>query len=196
MGDDNRRLWAQWVAAQIGGDESRQRAALEVALQTLQAGHSPEEAANAARASVGMAAKQVLPPAPPGVPRCRFCGAAPAVPMTIYAHNGYLILMQFKHLKGPFCRDCGLYTWRRMTNETLLRGWLGIFSFFIAPVTALINVVNRPKVDRLPPPEPGTAVRQPGDPGAGMFHRPGVYVYAVVILLAIVIFIVPALAGR
>jgi len=196
VGDDNRRLWARWVATQIGGDETRQRAALEVALQTLQAGHSPEEAATAARASAGVASTTTVAPVQPGVLRCRFCGSAPARAMTVYEHNGYVILMQFKHLKGPFCRSCGLYTWRKMTNDTLLRGWLGVFSFFIAPLTALVNLINRPKLDRLPPPEPGTALRPPADPGANLFHRPGVYVYAAVILAAIVIYVVPAVAGR
>lgn len=111
--------------------------------------------------------------------------------MTIYEHNGFLILMRFKHLKGPFCQSCGLSYWRRMTDTTLLRGWLGIFSFFIAPVTVLINLVNLPKLNRLPPPSTAQAVRQPADPGAGMFRRPGVYVYAVVLVAVIVIFLLP-----
>lgn len=194
MGQDNRQLWADWVAHEIGGDEARQRTALDAALAALVAGRSVDDASAAARSAVGAA------PAPPpmpyfqtsGVVHCRFCGSVPAVPMTIYEHNGYVILMQFKNLKGPYCRMCGLHVWRRMTDATLLRGWLGVFSFFIAPVTALVNVINYRKLSSLPTPDPATAIRPPADPGAGMFHRPGIYVYAVVLVVAFVIFLLPA----
>jgi len=190
VGEDNRRLWAEWVAREIGGDEGRQKTALDAALQSLQTGGTVSEASNAARAAVGAT------PAPPpatyfqtGGTRCRFCGSVPAVPMTIYEHNGYLILMTFKNLKGPFCRDCGLNVWRRMTDATLLRGWLGMFSFFIAPVTALINVVNLSKLTSLPAPDPNSSVRPPADPGQGLFRRPGVYVYVGVIAIVLVYFV-------
>ena len=113
------------------------------------------------------------------------------MPLTIYEHNGYLILMTFKNLKGPFCRNCGLHVWRRMTDATLLRGWLGFLSFFIAPLTALVNVVNLGKLTSLPPPAPGSGVRPPADPGPGMLHRAGVYVYAAVLVVVAVVFLVP-----
>src|SRR5438105_11194774 len=132
--------------------------ALDAAMQALEAGRTPDEASAAARAAAGAPAMPYVPYAQPGVIRCRFCGSVPAVPMTIYEHNGYLILMTFKNLKGPFCRDCGLNVWRRMTDATLLRGWLGMFSFFIAPVTALINVVNCSKLTFLPAPDPNSSV--------------------------------------
>jgi hypothetical protein len=179
------------VASQIGGDESRQRAALDAALAALRNGRSTDEAASAARAAVGAPAPiavpsvYAMPQGQMGVARCRFCGSVPAVPMTIFEHNGYLILMQFKNVKGPFCRSCGLHVWRRMVNTTLLRGWLGLFSFFIAPITALVDLVNLPKLKRLPPPEPGSGMRAPADPGEGMFKRPGVYVYMAVVVLVL-----------
>jgi hypothetical protein len=197
MSQDNRRLWADWVAHEIGGDEARQRTALEAALQALATGRSVTEASDAARAAVG-----APPPPPPqpyiqnGVVHCRFCGSVPAVPMTVYEHNGFIVLMQFKNLKGPFCRNCGIHVWRRMTDTTLLRGWLGIFSFFIAPLTVLINLANYPKLTSLPAPQPGSAVRPPADPGPGIFHRPGIYVYAGVVAIVILFFAVPALVSR
>jgi len=196
VGDDNRRLWSEWVGANIGGDATRQRLGLEAALQSLAAGQSSGEATEAARRAVGAASAQPPPYGQPGPVRCRFCGSMPAVPMTIYEHNGYVILMQFKNLRGPFCRMCGLNVWRRMTDSTLLRGWLGVFSFFIAPVTALINVVNLRKLTSLGAPDPSTSVRPPADPGRGMFQRLGVYVYAVVIVVVLVLFLLPAIAGR
>jgi hypothetical protein len=186
VGEDNRRLWADWVAAHVGGDPVRQRTALDAALQALAVGRSPAEAADAARQAVGaVAADQAI--------RCRFCGSTPAVNMTVYEHNGYVVLMQFKNAKGPFCRNCGLYVWRKMTDQTLLRGWLGVFSFFIAPVTALINVVNLRKLTSLPAPVPGSGARAPADPGGGLFRRPGVYVYMAVIAAVLVFYVVPAL---
>lgn len=120
----------------------------------------------------------------------------PAVNMTIYEHNGYIILMQFKNLKGPYCRMCGLNVWRRMTDSTLLRGWLGFLSFFIAPITALINLVNLRKLTSLAGPDPGTAVRPPADPGRSMFQRAGVYVYAGVLVVVFVVFLLPAITGH
>jgi hypothetical protein len=198
VGEDNRRLWAEWVAREIGGDAARQQTALAAAMQVLQTGGAVNDASSAARAAVGAA------PAPPPVTyfqagplRCRFCGSLPAVPMTIYEHNGYLILMTFKNLKGPFCRSCGLNVWRRMTDATLLRGWLGMFSFFIAPVTALINVVNLSKLTSLPAPDPSSSMRAPADPGEGLFRRAGVYVYIGVIAIVLLFFLLPVvLAGR
>jgi hypothetical protein len=185
--DESRQRWAQWVDAQIGGDVWRRRAAFEAAIQTLQRGGTTEDAASAAHAA---AARQ------PAELRCRFCGSTPAVAMTVYEHNGYVILMQFKNLKGPFCRSCGLHAWRQMTDQTLLRGWLGVFSFFIAPITALINLINLRKLEALPPPYPGTAVRQPADPGGGLFSRPGVYVYAAVIVVVFIWLAAPAIFAR
>jgi len=185
--DESRQRWAQWVDAQIGGDVWRRRAAFEAAIKTLQSGGTTEDAVSAAQSA---AARQ------PNELRCRFCGATPAVAMTVYEHNGYVILMQFKNLKGPFCRNCGLHAWRQMTDATLLRGWLGVFSFFIAPVTALINVINLPKLQGLAPPYPGTAVRQPADPGNGLFGRPGVYVYAAVIVVVVIYLAAPAFFAR
>jgi hypothetical protein len=202
--DTDRRRWSDWVAAQIGGDEWRQRTALDAALQSLQMGHSATEAAAAAQAAVAHApvtavqgpAVQAGPQAGvQGVYRCRFCGSIPAVPMTIYEHNGFIFLMQFKNLRGPFCRNCGLHVWRRMTDTTLLRGWLGLASFFIAPITALINLVNLPKLNRLPPPDTRYAVNPPADPGRGLFYRPGVYVYLGVIFVVLAFVVGSALAA-
>jgi hypothetical protein len=194
--DDTQRQWSEWVDRQIGGDSFRRRAALEAALQSLQTGHGAGEAAAAAHAAVGAQPAPPSMPYQPAVMRCRFCGSMPAVPLTIYEHNGFVIMMQFKQLTGPFCRSCGLNVWRRMTDTTLWRGWWGFLSFFIAPVTALINLANLRKLTSLPPPDPTTAVRRPGDPGVGMFGRSGIYVYAGMLLVLFIVFVLPSLVAR
>src|ERR1700694_1772268 len=85
--DTDRRRGSDWGAAQIGGDEWRQRTALDAALQSLQMGHSATEAAAAAQAAVAHApvtavqgpAVQAAPQAGlQGVYRCRFCGSLSA----------------------------------------------------------------------------------------------------------------------
>ncbi|TMF20804.1 MAG: hypothetical protein E6I04_10250 [Chloroflexi bacterium] len=187
MGQDSRRLWEEWVAANIGGDDVRRRNALDAALQSLAVGKSSTEAADAARRAVGAAAAGAL--------RCRFCGSTPAVAMTIFEHNGYILVFTAKNLKGPFCRSCGLHAWRKMTDATLLRGWLGLLSFVVAPLTVLANFVNRRKLATLAAPEAGTGVQAPADPGRSLFERPGLYVYAAMIAAVFVFYVLPLVRG-
>jgi hypothetical protein len=185
VGQDSRRLWEEWVATNIGGDDTRRRNALDAALQSLAVGQSSADAAAAARRAVGAPAEGVL--------RCRFCGSTPAVAMSVFEHNGYLIVFTSKTLKGPFCRACGLYAWRRMTDATLLRGWLGLLSFLVAPLTAIVNFVNRRKLAGLPAPQPGSGVKPPADPGRSLFRRPGIYVYAAMLAAVFVFYVLPLL---
>ncbi|MFF2554450.1 hypothetical protein ACFVUS_25850 [Nocardia sp. NPDC058058] len=65
--------------------------------------------------------------------------------------------MQFRKLEGPFCRDCGVAAFRHLTAETLVQGWWGPFSFFIAnPFTLFMNLINRVRVGALAAPIPGS----------------------------------------
>ena len=89
--EPTRRQWAEWVDRQIGGDQWRRKAALDAALLSLQAGHGASDAAAAAYAAVGGQPPQAPAPFHSGAVRCRFCGSTPAVPMTIYEHNGFVI---------------------------------------------------------------------------------------------------------
>jgi hypothetical protein len=122
-------------------------------------------------------------PAPAGAPagwgapageQCRFCGCVPAAQVTFRGHRGMIVIMQFLHLKGPFCRDCGLATFRDMTARTLLQGWYGYVSFVVTPITVLINLVRRGKVAGLPAPTPPPSGQhgRPMDPGAPLLARP------------------------
>jgi len=105
---------------------------------------------------------------------CRFCGSVPAVETTFRGHQGMIVLMRFLRMEGPFCRDCGLGTFRHMTSRTLVQGWYGYGSFIITPITVLINLFKRGKVAKLPAPQPNPfgPSRQPMNPGPRLLARP------------------------
>ncbi|MFI6871502.1 hypothetical protein [Nocardia sp. NPDC050406] len=102
---------------------------------------------------------------------CQYCGSTPAVDVTFRAHRGLVFMMQFRKVPGPFCRDCGLATFRSMTGDSLWQGWWGFASLFINPITIAINLFARQRVVNLPPPIPG-APYQPADPGRPLHQRP------------------------
>ena len=185
--------WDAWVANTIGGDEGRQKKAVDAAISALRQGKSAPEAANHARAAVGepVQAVAVTPNAsaaafnvvlPDGSLRCRLCGSTPAAMVTPREHNGLIVMMRFKKNPGPYCRDCGLAVLRQMVNTTFVIGWLGMFSFFVAPVTQLVNLGTWVRLRRLGPPQhhpdSGAPLPAPLDPGKPLARRPGPYVYA------------------
>jgi hypothetical protein len=102
---------------------------------------------------------------------CRMCGSQPAIPVKFRQHTGMLVLMRFGRYEGPFCRDCGLHVFRRATGHTLLAGSWGWGSFFITPVTILINLFRRGKVARLAAPVPLPGGPRPADPGKPLYQR-------------------------
>ncbi|MFJ2776996.1 MULTISPECIES: hypothetical protein [unclassified Kitasatospora] len=101
---------------------------------------------------------------------CRFCGSVPAVEATIRGHQGFLVIMRFLKLQGPFCRSCGIAAHRSMTAKSLWQGWWGIASLLINPATMLLNLPQRAKINKLAPPLPG-APGQPMNPGKPLFQR-------------------------
>jgi len=121
---------------------------------------------------------------------CKLCGSTPAANMTIHEHNGRLLWMVHKTNKGPFCRDCGTALLRHHQNSTLFQGWFGIFSFFITPVTLLLNLFTWRKVKALGPPQRDPNVESkipaPLNPGKPLLRRPGLYVGGVVVAAVIV----------
>ncbi|MBT2382187.1 hypothetical protein J7E86_00990 [Streptomyces sp. ISL-11] len=88
------------------------------------------------------------------------------------SHQGLVLLMRFTRLEGPFCRTCGTSVFRDMTTRTLWQGWWSPFSLvLINPITIVINLVARAKLNKLPEPVPG----QPGpqlQPGKPVTSRP------------------------
>ncbi|MEV0412507.1 hypothetical protein AB0I68_17300 [Streptomyces sp. NPDC050448] len=120
-------------------------------------------------------------PVPQGAYDCRLCGAQPAAPVTVRGHQGMLVLMRFLRQDGPFCRDCGLATYRRMSSDTLWQGWWGPLSFFITPFTLLLNLGARAGFRRLAPPAGG--FRPALDPGRPLWRRPAALLFLVPALL-------------
>jgi hypothetical protein len=105
---------------------------------------------------------------------CRCCGSVPAADVKFRGHQGFIVMMRFLSMDGPFCRDCGLATFRRMTSRTLVQGWYGYASFIITPITVLMNLARRGKVASLPAPHPNPYApsRPPMDAGPRLLERP------------------------
>jgi hypothetical protein len=221
--DQARKFWANWVRREIGGNEMIQEAAVSAAVNELLLGHDNQAAADAARNTAhrlggGLPTPHADPPpqggreivatpvAPTGAAAptgqagqplaCRLCGSTPAANMTIHEHNGRLIWMVHKTNKGPFCRDCGTALLRHHQNSTLFQGWFGIFSFFITPITLLLNLVAWRKVKALGPPQRDPNVESkipaPLNPGKPLLRRPGPYIAGAVVAAVIVFFAVQA----
>lgn len=117
---------------------------------------------------------------------CAYCGSMPAARVDIRGHRGFVIFMQFLKSPGPFCRDCGLATYRRMTVESMWIGWWGFLSAVVNPVTMLINLGSRSTLTKLPPPIPG-GPRIPMQPGKPLFHRAEFLLAAALILVGPII---------
>jgi hypothetical protein len=92
------------------------------------------------------------------------------VQATIRGHQGFLVMMKFLKLQGPFCRTCGVAAHRGMTEKSLWQGWWGIASAVINPITMLLNLPQRAKINKIGPPLPG-APGQPMNPGRPLFQR-------------------------
>lgn len=131
---------------------------------------------------------QGMPAYPQGAIQCRFCGGMPAVQATVRGHQGFLIMMRFLKLEGPFCRTCGIATVRNMTAKSLWQGWWGIASAIVNPITMLINIPTRLKFKQLPEPMPG-APGQPMDMGKPLYLRPAILGFLIPIaVIALLVF--------
>ncbi|MET7605895.1 hypothetical protein ABZS96_25950 [Streptomyces avermitilis] len=106
---------------------------------------------------------------------CRVCGAQPVADVTLRAHQAFLILMWFRSLDGPFCRNCGITMHREMTTRTLWQGWWGPFSLlFGVPFALLANLRAYLKIKQLGP--PAAATGRPLVEVEPVLRRPAAYV--------------------
>jgi hypothetical protein len=114
----------------------------------------------------------------PGPGECRLCGSAPAADVTFRQHLGMVLLMQARSRPGPYCRSCGIATFRDLQNRTLLTGWWGVISLLVFSwSTPLRNLLALRRVRRLGPPVRDPAVisplAAPLPPGRPLWKRPG-----------------------
>jgi hypothetical protein len=132
-----------------------------------------------------------------GQPGCRICGSGPAAPATFRAVVGAVFMHTIWTTHGPYCRDCGLHTFRRQTTKTLTGGWCSVGAIILTPIFLLMNIVARGKVANLPAPQPRTDGRgqAPLDPGPPVFQRPGAYVYPALFGLLVIAVIVSNLSA-
>lgn len=109
----------------------------------------------------------------------------------IRSEKGMLVRRTRHWVDGPFCRNCGLCTFRTMTNYTLLKGWWGMISFFVNWATILNNIGAWWRFRGLATPVavPGVKglVPRPFDPGPSIFRRSGIWVTGAVILFFVAI---------
>jgi hypothetical protein len=95
--------------------------------------------------------------------------------------------MVHKTNKGPYCRNCGLAAFRHHQNRTLLQGWFGFFSFFITPISLLLNLYAWQQIRSLAAPQRAADVQSkipaPLNPGKPLIQRPGLYVGAMIVLV-------------
>ncbi|GIH03209.1 hypothetical protein Rhe02_12760 [Rhizocola hellebori] len=87
-----------------------------------------------------------------------------------------VIFLEIITRRGPFCRDCGMTTFRDLTAETLVAGWWSVLSFFTTPFVLLLNLWGRYKVTKLAAPQADPVYVAPNmrplDPVKPVFARP------------------------
>jgi hypothetical protein len=132
-----------------------------------------------------------------GQPGCRICGSGPAAPATFRAVTGAIIMHTIWTSHGPFCRDCGLHTFRRQTAKSLGGGWFGIQAMVLTPIFVLMNVSARGKIANLPAPQPRADGRgqAPLDPGPPVLQRPATYVFPALFALLVIAVVVSNLSA-
>ncbi len=112
-------------------------------------------------------------PAPAPVPAartvlvCCWCGSVPAVRAQFEGQQEQPIA-----LGGPFCRDCGIATFRMTTAWTLVHGWtMSLLSFALTPLTVLSNLQARRRVAKLAPPSFAASGKSPLPVGRPLLLR-------------------------
>jgi len=128
---------------------------------------------------------------PPSEGECRFCGSRPAVNARVRSETGKILRRTRQWMDGPFCRDCGVSTFRYMTNRTLISGWWGTISFFANWLTIFGNAGAWWRFRGLAAPQPTPGVvgilPRPAPTGASLWRRPGVYLAMGILVVFVII---------
>jgi hypothetical protein len=125
-------------------------------------------------------------------PFCMICGHAPVRNVTYQQGVGFIILRQSRTVSGDLCRDCGTAMFRDVQNNTLIKGWWGLISFFANCAYILGNISAYRSIKRLSEPQPTpktslTPMQHPLDQGPPLLRRAGIYLPVAVIAVLIVI---------
>jgi hypothetical protein len=101
---------------------------------------------------------------------CVLCGSTPAADVLFYQYASGAAA----EFTGPFCRDCGLYCFRRASASTLSAGWWDRVGLVVTPIYLVQNLFRRRRVARLSPPIPTSTGTRPQDPGRPLWRRPAI----------------------
>jgi len=127
----------------------------------------------------------------PNATECMFCAHSPVATATLRQNKGFIWMRKHAKFTIRACRGCGLALSREMQNRTLIQGWWGLISFFANFVAMIGNAFAIRKFDKLDDPQPpadkvSRPNYEPAYQGASIFKRPGVYVAAVAISIALI----------
>jgi hypothetical protein len=117
------------------------------------------------------AAARAKAPVPDASPPCRNCDRTPTVDTTFRSLAATRRSWIMKRQSGPFCRDCGIASFRAMTARTFVKGWWNPGAVFAATYIVIVNTVRRRKVAALLTPQFEVAGRHPSPVGNPLFLR-------------------------
>jgi hypothetical protein len=122
-------------------------------------------------------------------PYCTICGHGPVALVEYTVQVGKLFVRSIRKTKAPLCRHCGEALYRDAQNQTLLKGWWGVLSFFANFFYLLDNLSQHGNLRSLtaPTPTPKSAITPSSRPlpvGPPLASRAGVWV-ATALLVAV-----------
>jgi len=125
----------------------------------------------------------------PNAYECMFCAYHPVATATLRRNVGMVFFRRHATFTVRACRGCGMNLAREMQNSTLAFGWLGVISFFANLVAVFGNAVAIIRFNRLDDPKPpvdqvARPIWEPSYQGKSIFLRTGVYVAAIVLVIA------------
>jgi hypothetical protein len=95
---------------------------------------------------------RTLPVWPDAATACGICGWGPAVSLGLFRTTGLILLWRWERSKVTLCRFCARWAYNDTHSWNLVGGWWGI----IAPVATLVafvrNLLQAPRIRRIPPP--------------------------------------------
>jgi hypothetical protein len=121
---------------------------------------------------------------------CTECGATPGAEAIFRAQRVVLVIRHPEIARGPFCRECGIGTFRRYTAYTVARGWKGLFAL-LTPWIVARNLIARRRILALPEGYDSPPIRPQIRAGKPIWRRKQIFgllqpVVAVAVVLGVV----------